>query len=343
MLRSIDELTPQTLTLLLRQALALPDGQVIDVQYDSAGSNDFGKVQMLYHLRVRYSGGGDRPPERIFLKFGRSHKEKFFYTQLAPAMPEMPLLHCYFAGYDPQTDRTCLLLEDLSTTHTQTEWPLPPDDGQCEAMIDALARLHARWWQDARLESDLRPALPAGRSWKDRMELAVQTLPVFLDFLGDRLSAHRRVIYRQVLASGQALDAAPGSPNLTLIHGDMHAWNVLFPRQAQESGLRIFDWNMWDIGRPTDDLAYMIAQHWYPERRSRLERPLLARYAERLAAQGVNGYSQEALCNDYRLSVARCLFIPVWQWQRGIHPSVWWPHLERAMLAFDDLNCREVL
>lgn len=331
------------MTLALRQAAALADNQVTGMQVDSAVSNEFGKTQMLYHLRVQYSNAGTHLPERIFLKFGRSHKEHIFYTQIAPVKPGLPLLRCFYSGYDSQTDRTCLLLEDLSATHMHTDWPLPPPVDQCQAMIDALARLHASWWQAPRLESDLRPGLPAGRSWKERLELALQVLPAFLDFLGDRISPHRRDNYRRAASSAQPLDALPGSPNLTLIHSDMHAWNVLFPRAGGTEDLRIFDWNMWDVGRPTDDLAYMIAQHWYPERRSRLERPLLARYAGWLAALGVTGYSLETLWDDYRLSVARCLFIPVWQWQRGIRPAVWWPHLERAMLAFDDLDCQEVL
>jgi len=344
MFHTVDDVTPQALTALLRQAAALPQGEVAGVETRSAVSNQFGKVQMLYHLRLRYSGAGAaRPPEHIFLKFGHSSKEALFYTQIAPWMAAPPLLRCYFAGYDPQADRTCLLLEDVSATHTQTDWPLPPAQPRCQVLIDALAWLHARWWQDARLEGDLRQALPAGRSWKDRLALAVETLPTFLEFLGDRLPASRRNIFDQVLSSHQPLDALPGSANLTLIHGDMHTWNVLFPNAAQSGDLRIFDWNMWDIGRPTDDLAYMMALHWYPERRSRLERSLLERYADRLAVYGVKGYPMKTLMEDYRMSVTRCLFIPIWQWQRGIHPSVWWPHLERAIQAFDDLGCQKLM
>ena len=32
-----------------------------------------------------------------------------------------------------------------------------------------------------------------------------------------------------------------------------------------------------------------------------------------------------------------------WQWARGAYAAVWWPHLERGLLAFEDLNCYEVI
>ena len=45
----------------------------------------------------------------------------------------------------------------------------------------------------------------------------------------------------------------------------------------------MFDWDSWRGGTGSDDLAYMIAMHWYPERRARLESHLLDKYHERIA------------------------------------------------------------
>jgi hypothetical protein len=35
--------------------------------------------------------------------------------------------------------------------------------------------------------------------------------------------------------------------------------------------------------------------------------------------------------------------IPVWQQSYGIHPSIWWPHLNRLLAAVDDLDGAAVL
>src|SRR5262249_56266901 len=97
------------------------------------------------------------------------------------------------------------------------------------------------------------------------------------------------------------------------------------------------------VGGAAADLAYMMAVHWYPERRARLEAPLLARYHAGLCARGVSGYSLERLREDYRLSVIGHLAIPVWQQTLGIHPAIWWPHLHRTIAAFEDLDCAALL
>jgi hypothetical protein len=47
----------------------------------------------------------------------------------------------------------------------------------------------------------------------------------------------------------------------------------------------------------------MMAVHWYPERRRRLEQPLLDRYHAGLVAHGVTDYDRAALA-DGRLSTA---------------------------------------
>lgn len=82
---------------------------------------------------------------------------------------------------------------------------------------------------------------------------------------------------------------------------------------------------------------------WYPERRRRVEAPLLRRYHDALASNGVTGYSFQALWEDYRLSVIWRLAVPVWQSSVKLGPWIWWSHLERILMAFDDLGCEELL
>ena len=130
------------------------------------------------------------------------------------------------------------------------------------------------------------------------------------------------------------------SPLQTLLHGDMHAWNVFYPCDTSAE-ICFIDWNMWDIGIPTDDLAYFIAIHWYPERRKRLEQKMLVGYHEKLKENGVYDYTWDKFFENYRRSVTLSLLTPVWQWIRGIEPCIWWPHLECICQAFDDLKCSE--
>jgi hypothetical protein len=126
---------------------------------------------------------------------------------------------------------------------------------------------------------------------------------------------------------------------VTLVHGDAQMWNFFYPRDATIEYVRIIDWQFWHIGVGTDDLAYMMALHWYPERRRRMERELLRRYHTELLRHGVANYPWEVCWFDYRVSALSNLLVPALQWSVKLPAAAWWSHLERAMLAFDDLGC----
>jgi aminoglycoside phosphotransferase (APT) family kinase protein len=209
----------------------------------------------------------------------------------------------------------------------------------CEAIVDALARVHAHWWN--------RPPLgePEPGIRRQHLRQAIEAYPRFADHLGDRLAPDRRETYERVLAS-PFLDALLGSPHYlpgtTLIHGDAHVWNFFVPRHLQGQTC-IVDWHEWSVGKGTDDLVETIALAWYPDRRERLERPLLRHYHERLLAYGVRDYAWLQCWDDYRASVIAGLFIPIAQWIGGISPNVWWANLERIAVAHQTLECIELL
>jgi hypothetical protein len=115
------------------------------------------------------------------------------------------------------------------------------------------------------------------------------------------------------------------------------------PRNGGGEDVRLIDWEGWSIDTATDDLAYMMAMLWYPNRRRRNEQPLLDHYHAALLARGIGGYDRQALNEDYRLSALWLILRPVAQAANNIAPRVWWNNLERIMLAVDDLDCRELL
>jgi aminoglycoside phosphotransferase (APT) family kinase protein len=165
----------------------------------------------------------------------------------------------------------------------------------------------------------------------------------FADRLGDSLPLQRRTLYERLLdAAPRLFERYQTHRNVTLIHGDAHVWNIFLPRDGGND-LRLFDWDGWRIGIAASDLAYMMALHWYPDRRQRLERLLLDRYHATLLAQGVCGYDRRALHDDYRWAVLWQLATPLFQVANNIPPVIWWNHMERIMFAVDDLGCRELL
>jgi len=166
---------------------------------------------------------------------------------------------------------------------------------------------------------------------------------VFADRLGDELSVERRAFYERLIAAAPRLHQRyRDASNITLGHGDAHVWNCFLPRTGS-SDVRWFDWDGCGIRVPTNDLAYMMAVHWYPERRQRLERALLDHYHTVLLESGVRSYTRSDIQEDCRLSVLWQTVTPVFMAGLKLPPVIWWNHFQRIMAAVDDLGCRELL
>jgi Ser/Thr protein kinase RdoA (MazF antagonist) len=346
------EVTPEWLTDILRRRGFLSSGHVARV---SSPSSRTLFVSVVSQLRVEYSRDASRDaPARLFLKVSNPKttpdaprevppEEIAFYEQIAPATPGAPVPRCYDAAYSRATGRSHLLLEDLSETHGHPPVPLPPTLAECELAVDCLARFHAHWWEHPRLGKDVGGLLDdAGVEELARATAA--RFEAFADFAGESLSVARREMIERVINTFPRpwvrLKSARG---LTLTHGDAHTWNFLFPRAPGARRVYLIDWQLWHPHVGARDLAFMMTIFWYPERRASMELPLLRRYHEKLIEGGVGGYGWDDCWEDYRRSAVRNIFIPLIQWSRGMGAWYWWSNFERAMLAFEDLRCLELI
>ena len=113
-----------------------------------------------------------------------------------------------------------------------TAWPVPPSVEMCERIVDTWAAFHGFWWRHPRLGRDV------GTFLDDQALAAIaverhQRYARFAELLGDRLGRGARSLYTRLL---DALDRliTPGLlyENCTLVHGDAHVWNLLYPRDG---------------------------------------------------------------------------------------------------------------
>jgi thiamine kinase-like enzyme len=348
----LDGLTHDRLTAVLQRKGYLPRGRVERVAIESSRTT---LISTIARLRLEYSPDAEGPrPSRLFFKASRPDhspelaaavlKEVAFYDAVAPSMRPGIVPHCYDAARDQATSAFHLLLEDLTETHfVVTEWPLPPTTEQCERISEAYAQFHAVWWNEPQLGVQVGSFIDdaALGQWREHYQAR---FAAFVDRLGDRFSSDRRRVYERAIASWwKLLGRYRSREHLTIIHGDAHVWNLMYPRAPATDSVRLIDWDAWRLDLGAQDLAYMMAVHWYPERRRRLEALLLRRYHEALLTHGVTGYDFGALWLDYRLSVIWQLRVPVWQSSVKLGPWIWWSHLERILQAFDDLGCEELL
>jgi hypothetical protein len=137
----------------LRRCGALQSGQVCSIAVESSQET---QLSGIIRLRLGYDEvAHDAPrsvifktshPERVDATADEGHKEVSFYAEVATDMPEGVVPRCFEARWDRAGNAWHLLLEDVTDSHwIATTWPMPPTLPQCEAMVRALARIHAQW------------------------------------------------------------------------------------------------------------------------------------------------------------------------------------------------------
>ncbi len=344
------ELTPSRLTSLLLRQGVLKTGRAVEVNVISSSQTPWSDIT---HLEAAYSP--DAPasaPRLLFLKTGKGGAgEIAFYRLAAGKLASLPVPPCYDAAYSKKEDRSHLLLKDLSETHSLVApWPLPPLLEQGQAVARSLARLHAGWWEDpgmGRTAGGLQWNLLSRRHYQETLAWWQEKYAAFAEFLGDRFFPEERRIYAQALALMPRLWDAYWRPRLatlkgfTLIHGDAHPGNLLYPLHPEEDPIYLVDWQGIRFGKGSTDLAYMVTYHWYPERERAM--PFLESYFSALIEYGVQDYDWDSFWLDYQVSVASYLFDPVRLFAHDVSPDVWWPIFRKGLAAFVEFDCTELL
>jgi aminoglycoside phosphotransferase (APT) family kinase protein len=345
--------TPEWLSDKLAAKGALQRGQVTGIDCDAQAFNK-GYLSNIASLALTYSAEATGSlPARLFLKMSkpglhaellsRGQHEVQFYSEVGRAV-DLPVPVCYDAEYDEARHLAHILMDDLSATHFQKPLPIPPSNRHCELIMESLAQVHARWWNSPRLGTEIGERLGAEAGAESRLRLE-NTVPQFFDYLGDALLPQQRQAYEWILASSflsRRERRLREQSQVTLIHGDAHAGNMLLPHAAQQRVILI-DWHLWGIDVAAIDLAFLLALHWSPQRRAILEKPLLERYHQQLLASGVSGYGWDNLWRDYREAVIVMALIPIGQFRRKSPAGVVWFGMQDSLAAFEDLKCRELL
>lgn len=349
----IQDFDTLTLTHILKQKGTLKNGSVIGVSSSDTAFNK-GYVSRVTRLKLEYSADAEGMlPASLFLKMMRDdvhpelrkagRHEVEFYQVMESQSHAVAIPTIYSAEID-DSDQSHILMQDLSETHFQKPLPLPPSNRHCEQIVEALAKLHAHWWNSPKLGSSFGQRYTAEAAEAARKRL-YDTFPKFVDHLGDALLPAQRSMYDKILQSDvlqRLAERLIEQRNVTLVHGDVHTGNVMLPNNPDASVVLI-DWHLWAINLGMFDLAFMIALHWSPARRAILEKLLIRRYYDTLIEHGVSNYTWDDCWNDYRLQVIVTMLIPIGQFRRGSPAGVVWFGLQDSWAAVEDLNCEELL
>lgn len=345
-----NQVTPAYLTVALQQSGALVSGHVDRVDVE-AGDGTWSKI---VKLRPQYSSDaqGNLPPA-LLLKlcagtFGRSEIDYLTrdYVHIAGA----PIPRCYDAQFDQAIPAYHVLMDDLSATH-RNGWEREPVLEDALAFAEAVAALHAPYWH-AEQRTALGHVEDSAEQFERYLAHTIVGLEPLLEHTQSDIDDKQRAILSTVFKRHPAAvrERIRNPHGLTLIHGDLNPGNILRPIAGARPVFLIdrqpFDWSLttW-LG--ANDLAYAIV-HWWPTGlRQTWEEPVLRRYHAALIEHGIADYPWEHLWNDYRLTAIQSLYVTV-EWcvlpeDRTAMRWVWFPQLQKALAAYEDLGCAELL
>lgn len=315
------ELTAAWLTDALRAGGVLDGITISDIDVEVIGEG-IGLMGQLARVTPRYDGAAG--PATIIAKFPAPapenlaiarmmrfyEREVLFYQQLAEDTP-IATARCYYSALDQSKGQFVLLLEDLGAARAgdQVKGCTAAD---AESALREVARMHARWWQDPRLEAlAWLPPMTDPLLTKIVPMAFRQAWPTFLEQYGDHISPDLRALGDRFPDMLPAIALDLGREPQTMVHGDFRLDNFFFGREASDPPISVVDWQICFRARGPYDVGYLLSQSLDPADRRAHERDIVGAYHDALLEGGVRDYDFEQCWEDYRRAVLFCFVYPV--------------------------------
>jgi hypothetical protein len=315
------ELNAEWLSACLRDAGVLgANDRVAGFELERIGEGR-GFAGQIARLALRYEPAGVNAPATLIAKFASEHastlqmmnsldgyaREVRFYRELAPEIG-LGTPRCYFAHYDPATQKCCLLLEDLAPAESVAR-----DAGysleQAQQVLEQLAAMHAHHWNRVEHLEWLQLDAAMFATFRDGF---MKALPGLVERYGTRYPTLVRVAQQFVVFfSGDEVLAETRRPPLTLAHNDLHVDNILLP-SARGGRFALIDWQSVSVSRfGANDVARVLCMGMRPEQRRQHQRALLRHYHRALCAHGVRDYPLRRLRFRYRAELVAIVLVTV--------------------------------
>lgn len=288
--------------------------------------------------------------------------EVLFYRHIANLSDHPAIIPpCYAAVYDEESGNSFLLLRDLSATHRppvtraqQIDLDGVPPKMAIGAVVDALAQLHAYWWEHPLLSAETFTVGHWTRNTERFAEYLVRRCQSWAQLHAQEASwfpAELATFYTALLDGLETHWAAHLAPRfaeqqqLTLVHGDAYFANFLVPTDLTTGHTYLLDWQSPSFDLGTYDLVNLVATFWTPQQRHHLDREMsiLQRYHQGLQRHGVHNYSWDELLTDYRSALVFWVLMPIQDGADGAPRSYWWPKLQCLIAAFEEWECAALL
>lgn len=239
-----------------------------------------------FDLAYDHTGRVDAPPS-VYIKGGFDDKwrkrvfqalqqEVDFYNDVAPEI-SLNIPQVYFSAKSGQP-QGILMLEDLTRRDVSFGANLAPVSvDQIASVLEALASMHATWWQ--------RPQLQKYRAWREPQRIFLKycyRAPHWEELISCKHGEILEDLLRDAATASKSLDVLwsilDACPN-TFLHGDPHGGNIFYEKDGSPG---ILDWQLCFSGHYSHDMSWLIVTSLDTEQRRGNERELVSLYISAL-------------------------------------------------------------
>ncbi|WP_081812152.1 phosphotransferase [Hyphomonas chukchiensis] len=253
-------------------------------------------------------------PESVYVKGGFDDKwrkrvyqalqqEALFYNEVAPDI-DLNIPGAYYAAIN-DAPQGIVVLEDLRLRPGDVRFAsslahVSEDD--VAAVLENIAKLHAQWWGDPRLNQY--------ESWREPQRIFLKYL--YRPSHWDELVAckHGELLERALVDSATAKrsletlwDMMDSRPR-TFLHGDLHGGNIFYEADGRPGFL---DWQLCFAGNYAHDMSWIIVTALNVEQRRKHERDLIKHYLGALGAHRGDAPKFDDAWLSYRQNMAHAL------------------------------------
>jgi hypothetical protein len=287
------------------------DAPVAAIQYENLGEG-VGVMAEVSRLHVTYAEPVDRAPTFILktaspaeanrdtaTTYGFYRREVRFYQEVAHGL-SLRVPRAWFSDMAESSVPFAILMEEIVGAQPMDQL-VGCTVEEAEAVVDALALLHARWWNSPDLDQlDWLPPVN-NDMYKGYAQVMPQLAPLLRSAWEDRLDpAGWPIVEAMESRYVNYLDWWMRSGHVTFCHYDVRPDNILLPAAGSGDALCLLDWQLAVRHTGTFDLAYFLGQNVSPEFRRTHQDRLLRRYHDAITGLGVTGYSFDRCWDDFR-------------------------------------------
>ncbi len=230
---------------------------------------------------------------------------------------ELPIVKCHDAYIFDDKKHFLLVLDDISNDYYSASDINRNEIDYWLIAAGSLAKIHSFYWNGVNANK-LELLHGDNKSIEEKTEHYHNALEKFLQYASDYYDNEILKVYPAAFEDAikferKNLERIEQNNNISVIHGDSHIFNFMFPKVAFKAPL-VVDFQFWRMGIAAVDIMNLtrVAFPFMSEPERHLE--VLKHYHTLLLGYGVTNYSLDECLYDYYLSVAMAVFSPVFNY-----------------------------